>query len=301
MKIFVTGATGFIGSAVVQELVAAGHHVMGLVRNEASAKKLAKLGGESHTGNLLDLKSLAAGVEACDGVIHLAFNDPASYDAAGLGASMETDRAAIEVMGEALANSQRPFVGTSGTMVLRPGRLGTEDDVGDPKSAASFRVPSENDVLALAKRGVRASVVRPAPSVHGEGEHGFVPMLIKLAREKGMSAYVGDGQNRWPAVHRLDAAKLFKLALEQGEAGARYHAVGDEGIPFRSIAESIATQLRVPAVSISAEEASGHFGPLAFLVPVDNPSSNARTRTRLAWHPVQLGLLADLNSSHYFQ
>ena len=214
---------------------------------------------------------------------------------------MQTDRAAIAAMGEALADSQRPFVGTSGTMVLAPGRLGTEEDVGDPRSAASFRVPSENDVLALARHGVRASVVRPAPSVHGEGEHGFVPMLIKLAREKGVSAYVGEGQNRWPAVHRLDAGKLFKLALENGEAGARYHAVGDEAIPFRAIAKSIAKQLRVPAISMTGEEASRHFGPLAFIVPVDNPASSARTRARLDWHPVQLGLLADLNTSHYLQ
>lgn len=300
MRIFVTGATGFIGSAVVRELVKAEHQVLGLVRSDASANRLAELGGEAHKGDLHDMDSLAAGVRACDGVVHLAFDDPASHDAAGLAASMEADRAAIAAIGNALAGTDRPFVGTSGTMVLAPGRIGTEDDAGDPDSAAAFRVPSENAVLALASRGVRASVVRPAPSVHGEGEHGFVPMLIKLAREKGVSAYVGDRQNRWPAVHKLDAAKLFALAVEHGDAGARYHAVGDEGLPFHSIAEAIGKGLRVPTVSLPFDEASGHFGPLAFIVPVDNPSSNTLTRSRLDWKPVQPGLLTDLGMSHYF-
>lgn len=297
MRVFVTGATGFIGSAAVRELLDAGHRVLGLARSDHAADLLARVGAEAHRGELSDLESLAAGARACDGVIHLGF----VHDSGDFPAAAETDREAIAAIADALANSDKVFVGTSGTMVLAPGRLGTEDDAADPNSAASFRVPSERAALAMAERGVRASVVRPSPSVHGEGDKGFVPMLIKLAREKGVSAYVGDGFNRWPAVHRLDAAHLFRLALETGSAGARYHAVGDEGIAFRNIAEAIGRRLDVSVVSKPPEQAADHFGSLHFVVAADNPASNARTQKRLGWKPERPGLLRDLDGSHYFQ
>jgi nucleoside-diphosphate-sugar epimerase len=297
MRIFVTGATGFIGSAVVRELLDAGHQVLGLARTDRAGETLAWLGAAVHKGELSDLESLAAGALACEGVIHLGF----VHDSGDFPAAAETDREAIAAMGGALANSDKIFIGTSGTMLLAPGRLGTEDDAGDPQSAAAFRVPSEEAVLSMVTRGVRAMVVRPAPTVHGAGEHGFIPMLIKIARDKGVSAYVGDGLNRWPAVHRLDAAHLFKLALEEGAAGARYHAVGEEGIPFRDIAEVIGRQLNVQVVAKSPEEAADHFGPLSFVVSVDNPASSARTRERLGWRPSQPGLIPDLDHARYFE
>lgn len=297
MRVFITGATGFIGSAVVRELIDGGHQVLGLVRSETSADALARLGGEALRGRLEDTGVLAAGAGACDGVIHLGF----IHDGESLAAAIAPDRLAIDAIGAALAGSGRPFVGTTGTMLLAPGRLGTEDDAGDPGSAAAFRVPSEQAVLSMATRGVRAMVVRPAPTVHGEGDHGFIPMLVRIAREKGVSAYVGDGLNRWPAVHRLDAARLFKLALEQGAAGARYHAVAEAGVPWRDIAKVIGRQLNVPVVALSTEEAAEHFGPLAFVVSADNPASNALTMERLGWHPTHPGLIADLEAPHYFK
>jgi len=294
VRVFVTGATGFIGSAVVRELLGTGHQVLGLARSGQAAETLARMGAEAHRGELSDFGSLSAGARACEAAIHLGF----VHDSGDFPAAAETDRRAI---GDALAHSGKVFVGTSGTMLLAPDRLGTEDDVADPGSAASFRVASEQAALAMAERGVRAMVVRPAPSVHGDGDKGFVPMLIKLARETGVSAYVGDGLNRWPAVHRLDAARLFRLALERGAAGARFHAVGDEGIAFREIAGVIGRRLDVPAVSKPPDEAADHFGPLHFVVSADNPASNARTRERLGWNPEQAGLIADLDGSTYFQ
>ena len=297
MRVFVTGATGFIGSAVVRELLDGGHQVLGLARGDHATETLARLGADAQRGNLGDLGSLAAGARACDGVIHLGFvHDSGDFDAAAA-----TDRAAIAAIGDALANSGKAFVGTSGTMLLTPGRPGTEDDVADPHSAASFRVASEREALAMAARDVRASIVRPSPSVHGDGDRGFIPMLVKLARDKGVSAYVGEGRNRWPAVHRLDAARLFKLALEQGQPGARYHAVGDEGIAFRQIAELIGRGLGVPIVSKLPDEAADHFGGLHFVVSADNPASSALTRERLGWTPKQPGLVAELQGPAYFQ
>lgn len=296
MRVFVTGASGFIGSAVVRELIDAGHRVLGLVRSNASAEAVIRLGGEVRPGDLKDPDALVAGVNACEGVIHLGF----IHDGESLAAAAAPDRAAIEAIGGALAGSGRPFVGTTGTMLLTPGRVGTEDDPADPGSAAAFRVASEAAALSMAARGVRAMVVRPAPTVHGEGERGFIPMLIRIAREKGVSAYVGDGLNRWPAVHRLDAARLFRLALEKGAPGARYHAVGEKGIAFRNIAEVIGRRLNVPVVSMSAAEAAGHFGRPAFVVAADNPVSNALTRERLGWSPTHPGLIADLEAPHYF-
>jgi nucleoside-diphosphate-sugar epimerase len=297
MRVFVTGATGFIGSAIVQELIGAGHQVLGLARSDAAAASLAAAGADVHRGSLDDLESLRSGAAASDGVIHTAF----IHDFSHLAAAGETDRHAIETLGGALAGSGRPLVVTSGIAHLTPGRLGTEDDAPDPNSAAVHRIPSEGATLALASRGVRASLVRLPPSVHGEGDHAFVPALIGIAREKGVSAYVGDGLNRWPAVHRLDAAHLFRLALEKGAAGARYHGVADEGVPLRDIAEVIGRHLNLPVVAKSREEAAGHYGWLAHFVGIDCPASSAQTQEQLGWHPTHPALISDLDQGHYFE
>src|SRR5271156_5134310 len=254
MRVFVTGATGFIGSAVVQELINAGHQVLGLARNDAAADALARLGVEAHRGELSDTESLAAGARACEGVIHTAF----IHDFSQFEANVETDRRAVEALAGALAGSNRPLVIASGTLMVSHARPGTEQDA--PASVDVPHAASEATVLAAARRGATGAIVWPPPSVHGDGDHGFVPRLIGIAREKGASAYVGDGLNRWPAVHRLDAAHLFRPALEKGSAGARYHGVADQGIPFREIAEVIGRRLNVPVVSKSPEEAADHFG-----------------------------------------
>lgn len=291
MRVFVTGASGFIGSAVVQELLGAGHQVLGLARSEESAQVLLAAGAEAHMGSLNDLDSLRRGAAAADGVIHLAYNHNfVEYEAAG-----QTDRQAIEAMGEALAGSDRPLVVTAGLAGFNLGRPVTEDD----GPAESPRM-SEVAALALAAQGVRASVVRLAPSVHDRGDQGFVPTLINIAREKGVAAYVGDGLNRWPAVHRLDAARLFRLALEQGTAGARYHGAADDGTPMRDIAAVIGRHLNLPVVSKNPEEAADHFGWMGRFVGLDMPASSALTQQRLGWHPTQPDLLADLEQGDYF-
>jgi nucleoside-diphosphate-sugar epimerase len=292
MRVFVTGASGHIGSAVVHELIEARHQVVGLARSDTAAAALTAAGAEVHRGDLNDLDSLQDGAAAADGVIHLAFMH--GYAEAGA-----ADLRAVQAMGAALDGSNKPFVVTSGTLVLAIlGRLGTEEDVSDP---ALPRVASENATIALAQRGVRSSVVRLAPSVHGEAdEHGFVPSLIGIARDKGVSAFVGDGANRWPAVHELDAAHLFRLALEAAAAGSRLHGVGDEGVPFRAIAGVIGRHLDLPVVSISREEAGAQFGFLSALVSLDNPTSSALTQERLRWRPVHPGLIPDLEEGHYF-
>jgi nucleoside-diphosphate-sugar epimerase len=296
MRVFVTGATGFIGSAVVRELLGAGHQVTGLARSEAAAASLTAVGAGVHRGSLQDPDSLRAGAAAADGVIHTAY----IHDFTPTGnpaAAAATDGHAIEAIGEALAGSGRPLVVASG-LVPAPGRLATEEDHA-PDEPMHPRV-SEQAALALAGPGVRVSVVRLPPSVHGEGDYAFVPALIGIARAKGLAAYVDDGSNRWPAVHRLDAAHLFRLALETAPAGARLHAIGDEGVPFRDIAEVIGRHLDLPVKSLSREEAAGHFGTFAGFAAIDVPASSALTRERFGWQPVQPGLIADLDEGHYF-
>jgi nucleoside-diphosphate-sugar epimerase len=290
----VTGATGFIGSAIVQELLKAGHQVLGLARSDASAKSLAATGTEVHRGDLEDLESLRNGVAAADGVIHTAF----IHDFSNYGPAAEADRRAIETLGGALAGSDRPLIVTSGTLLAqRQGSLATEEDVPNP----NFPRKSEEAALALTARGVRTSVLRLPPSVHGDGDHGFVPHLISVAREKGVSAFIGDGLNRWPAVHRLDAAHLYGLVLEKSSVGARYHGVADEGVATREIAEVIGRHLNVPVVSKSREEAADHFGWIAHFFGIDCPASSAQTRERLGWRPTHPGLLPDLDHARYFE
>lgn len=302
MRVFVTGATGHIGSLVVSDLLAAGHRVVGLARTDTSAAALTAVGAEAHRGALDDLDSLREAASAADGVIHLAY----MHDFSEYARAAAVDQRAVETIGAALEGSGKPFVVTSGTLMLAfaltPGRLGTEEDIIDTGTPPRPRVASENATIALAQRGVRSAVVRLAPAVHGPTDlHGFIPRLISIAREKGVSAYVGAGSTRWPAVHDLDAARLYRLALEKAPAGSRLHGVGDEGVPFRDIAEAIGRRLNLPTVSIPREEADAHFGFLGSAVAVDNPTSNVLTRELLGWQPVHPGLLADLDESHYFE
>ena len=296
MRVFVTGATGYIGSAIVRELLAAGHQVVGLARSDTAAAALKAAGAEVHRGNLDDLDSLRSGAVASDGVIHTAFNNISTTDFAAAG---QADLRAVEAIGAALEGSGKPFVVTSGTLALAMlGRLVTEEDVSDP---ALPHGASENAAIALAERGVRSSVARLALSVHGEGDkHSFVPSLIGIARAKGVSAFVGDGSNRWPAVHRLDAARLFRLAVEAAPAGSRLHGVGEEGVPFREIAEAIGRQLKLPVVSIEASDAGAHFGFLSAFVSADYPTSSKQTQELLGWRPEGPALIADIEQGHYF-
>jgi len=292
MRVFVTGATGFIGTAVVRELIDAGHQVLGLARSEAGAKALIDAGAQVHRGDLEDLESLRSGAALSDGVIHAAFN----HDFSKFAANCEMDRRAIEVLGSVLAGSDRPLVVTSGTALVAPGRVATEDDV--PATIPSFPRASEETAVAVAAHGVRASVIR-LPQVHDTAKQGLVTYLIAVAREKGVSAYVGEGLNRWPAVHVLDVAPLYRLALEKGSAEARYHAVAEEGVGFREIAETIGRGLKVPVVVKSPEEAGDHFGWLAVFTGYDMPASSALTQQRLGWKPTGPGLIADLNAMNY--
>ena len=294
MRVFVTGATGFIGSAIVQELIGAGHRVLGLVRSDEAAGALARLGVEAHRGDLSDIDSLGAGARACEGVIHTAF----IHDFTQFAANVETDRRAVEALAGALEGSGKPLVIASGTLMVSSGRPATEQDA--PPSLDAPRAASEAMVLAASGRGVRGSVVRLPPTVHGAGDHGFVPRLIAAAREKGVSPYVGDGANRWPAVHRLDAARVFRLALESAEPGTRVHAVAEEGVPMRAIAEAIGAGLGVPVRSLTPDEAPAHFDFLAMFVGTDNPTSSALTRSALGWRPQGPDLLTDLRDSGYF-
>ncbi|KAF8958714.1 NAD dependent epimerase/dehydratase family protein [Flammula alnicola] len=295
MRVFVTGATGFIGSAVVEDLLAAGHQVVGLARSDASAKSLESLGVEVLRGSLDDLDTLKRGAAESDGVIHLAF----IHDFSDFANSAKKDYLAIQTICAALEGTNRPFVGTTGTLGLTPGRLGREQDAGDPATLGALRLASEELALSFASKGVRSSVIRLSPTVHGKGDHGFVPALISIAREKGAAAYVGEGLNRWPAVHRVDAARLYRLALEKGSAGVRYHGVAEEGVPFRDIAQVIGKHLNVPVVSKTPEEAVAHIGFLGTPAGIDNPTSSKQTQEALGWHPTQPSLLADLEQNYF--
>ncbi|UBU13703.1 SDR family oxidoreductase [Nonomuraea gerenzanensis] len=309
MRVFVTGASGHLGSAVVPELLSAGHEVVGLARSETSAAALTALGAEVRPGDLDDLGGLREAAADADGVIHLAFKHDAMV-AGDYASAVEADLAALRAFREALAGTGKPFVGTSGTGMLshapehaatEPGRAAAEDVVLAPGPGLLARAGAENLAVDLAGSGIRSSVVRLPPTVHSElDRHGFVPMLIATARATGVSGYLGDGGNRWPAVHTLDAARVYRLALEQAPAGSRLHAVGDEGVPFRQLAEAIGRHLDVPVAAIPAERAQEHFGFLAGIVPLDNPTSSERTRRLLGWQPAHPGLLADLDLGHYF-
>ena len=297
MHVFVTGATGHIGSAVVAELLEAGHQVTGLARSDKSAAALTAKGATVHRGDLADLDGLRAAAAAADGVIHLAYRHDFDNDFVG---AAETDLRVVSAMGEVLAGSDRPLVNTSGTLLLAgvaQGRTATENDAAE----GGPRIDSENAVIALADRGVRSSVIRLSPLVHSTlDHHGFAHRLIDIAREKGVSAYIGDGANRWPGVHTLDAARLYRLAVEAAPAGTRLHGVADEGVPFREIAAVIGRHLDLPVVSISAEQAYEHFGFLSVFGSLDNPTSSALTQKVLDWHPDGPGLIEDLDAGHYF-
>lgn len=294
MKVLLTGASGWIGSAIAQELINAGHSVVGLARSKEDSEAVAAAGVTPLVGSLSDLDVLRQGAGDADGIVHTAFGlDFSNYEKLS-----EEDRIAIETFGEAFAGSNRAIVVTSGLGSLRTGEIFTEES--RPAIIPEYPRASEQTAFTLAKRGLRASVVRPARSVHGLGErHGFVPQLANIAREKGFSAYVGDGQNPWSAVHRLDAARVFRLALERGAGNEAYHAVA-ESVPFRSMAEAIGRQLGVPAKSITSEEAEAHFGGLAIWVTGSGSVSSERTKKILGWEPREIDLIADIDRPEYY-
>lgn len=293
MHVFVTGATGFIGSAIVQELLSHGHRVTGLARSDAAADALAVAGAAAHRGDLTDLDSLKRGAAAADAVIHTAFN----HDFSRFAASCEDDRRVVDALGEVLAGSGRRLVVTSGTALVAGGPLAVETDA---PSDQHPRAASEQAVAALVERGVHACIVRLPPSVHGEGDHGFVPLLIGLARQSGLAAFVGDGSNRWPAVHRLDAAALFRLAAEKGRAGASYHGAAETGVPFADLTAIIGRRLGLPVQGLKGEAAAAHFGWFHHFAGMDNPTSSEGTQRELGWQPTRPGLLADVDRPSYF-
>ena len=295
MRVFVTGASGWIGSAVVSELLKSGHHVLGLARSDTAAAAVATLGADVHRGSLDDLDSLRAGTAASDGVVHLGYN----HDFSRIQQAAQTDLQAINAIGAILEGTDRPLVIASGVLGLAPGRIATERDVPDP--SLHPRIASAQAALSLATRGVRSSIVRFAPTVHGPGDHGFMATLAGIARDKGISAYIDDGTSRWPAVHRLDAGNLVGRAVDDAPAGTVLHAVAEDGVPTRAIAEAIGRGLNVPVVSVPAEQASDHFGWLARFFGTDSRASNELTRELMGWEPTHPTLIADLQEGHYFE
>jgi nucleoside-diphosphate-sugar epimerase len=305
MRVFVTGASGWIGSAVVPELIGAGHQVTGLARSDASAEALARAGAEVQRGALDDLDVLHDAAASSDGVIHLAFKHESAFSGDYQGAA-DADRRAVETLGDALAGSDRPFAIASGILFLAPGRVVTEEDAhgldpAQPGAGPSGRWATAELALSLATGGVRSSVVRLPPTVHGDGDHGFVATLVDIARANDVSGFVGDGSNRWPAVHRSDAARLFRLALENAPAGSTLHAIADVGVPTRDIAGVIGQQLDLPVESVAPEDAAAHFTWLADFFAADSPASSAITRELLSWQPTNVGLITDLEQGHYFK
>jgi nucleoside-diphosphate-sugar epimerase len=293
MRVFITGAAGFIGTATTKELIANGHEVLGLARSDDNAKALEKLGAKVHRGSLEDLDSLRKGAKETDGTIHLAF----IHDFSKFAENGQIDKRAIEAMGNVLAGSDKPFIVTSGTLLVAPGRFATEED---PVMPGLPRV-SETAGLAFAARGVRAMAVR-LPQIHGgDGKAGLITYLLDIARQKGVSAYIGDSGNRWSGAHRLDVARLYRLALEKGLAGTSYHAVADEGVTMRDIAEIVGRHLKLPVTSISPEQAPAHFGMMAMFAGMDGPASSALTQQWLGWKPTEIGLIADISQPDYFK
>jgi nucleoside-diphosphate-sugar epimerase len=306
MKIFVTGASGWIGSAVVPDLLQAGHEVVGLARSEASAEKLEAAGVRVHRGDLDDPDALAGAAAASDGVIHLAFQHEVAFEQGDFATAAAADRRAVEVMGAALAHSDRPFVLASGMLGLTAGRTATEDDGLMPSPeirAIPAGLRSATGLLALSLRGigVRSSVLRLPPTVHGDGDNGFIATFVSVAREKSVAGYVGDGSNRWPAVHRSDAARLFRLAVESAPGGTVLHACGDEGVPFSEIAGAMSRHLGVPTTSVAPADAFGHFGPLGLFAGLDCPVSATITQELLGWEPTGPTLIDDLGQDYYYR
>lgn len=297
MRIFVTGATGFVGTAIVAELLAHGHEVTGLARSDASAATLAQAGAKVRRGALDDLESLRAGAQAAEGIIHAAF----IHDFTRFEENCAIDLRAINALGEAIAGTQKPLIVTSGTALAQAGGVITEETPAASGAGAIPRVASEQAAAALTARDSRVSIMRLSPTVHGDGDHGFVPLLIDIARDKGVAAYVGEGDNVWPAVHRQDAARLYRLAVEQGATQLRYHGAAEQGVRFRDIAQAIGKQLKLPVVSLSPAEAPAHFGWFAHFAMLDNPTSSALTRRALGWQPRERGLIEDLEQGRYFE
>lgn len=296
MRVFVTGASGFVGSAIVKELIGAGHQVLGMARSDSSAQQIIKAGARVHRGDLDDLASIQQGAAGCEAVIHTAFN----HDFSQFKVNCEADRRVIEALAAVLAGSDRPLIITSGIGLLNYGRIVTEDDVPPAGSDVIPRVASEEAATAAAAKGAKVYIVRLPPTVHGEGDHGFVPIIIDMAKQNGGSVYIGEGKNRWPAVHRLDAAVLYRLIAELRPSQKVYHAVAEEGIPFRDIAEAIGEGLHLPVMPKTGKEAETHFKWFTHFASLDCPASSVKSRKALNWQPVQAGLLEDLASKFYY-